>query len=189
MAPLPPDDASLLRRAQRGDRTALEQLVSRHLPGLRRLALVRLMDPAMADDAVQDAVIRWMRALSKLDPGRPVGPFVRTLLRNACVDVQRRRTRRAEEPEVEGVTGPAVERDLDLHAGLRRVLEAMASLPERQRELVELCDRQGLRPREAAAELGISPSGARATLCEGRRALRRRLLADHPELADLVRAS
>lgn len=189
MAPLPTNDAALIRRAQRGDRAALERLVARHLPGLRRLALVRLMDPAMADDAVQDTVIRWMRALAKQDPDRPVGPFVRTLLRNACVDAQRRRTRRAEAPEVEGAEGPVMERELDLHAGLRRVLEAMAGLPERQRELVELCDRQGLQPSEAAAELGISPSGARATLCEGRRSLRRRLLAEHPELADLVRAS
>lgn len=187
---LPPvDDPRLLRRAQRGDKRALSTLVGRWWPAIRSLALMRLVDSASADDAAQEAVIRWMRTLHQQDPSRPVGPWVRTIVRNVCTDHQRRAgTRQTAVPELETAV-PDLDRALDLHASLQPILRALAVLPVRQRELIELCDRQGLTPSEAALELDISASAARSTLCLGRRNLRLQLLADRPELADLVRAS
>ena len=189
MPPSPLDDATLLRRAQRGDRACLEALVARHWPAMRRLALVLTAEPALAEDAAQDAVLRWMRTLSRQDATRPVGPWIRTLVRHACVDLHRRRSRRSEVAEREVSTLPRVEHQLDLHRGLGHALDALRGLPPRQRELIELCDRQGLTPTEAADELGITASAARAQLSTARKRLRLTLLRARPELADLVRAS
>ena len=54
------------------------------------------------------------------------------------------------------------------------------------REALDLVDRRGFSPTEAAEQLGVAPSTVRALLHQGRRALRETLL-DDPEIASLVR--
>jgi RNA polymerase sigma-70 factor (ECF subfamily) len=76
---------------------------------------------------------------------------------------------------------------MDLDAAASSALEAFSKLTPRQREIIELCDHQGIAPTEAAAELGIAPGTARATLHDARKALRRHLLAERPDLLDLLR--
>jgi RNA polymerase sigma-70 factor (ECF subfamily) len=57
-------------------------------------------------------------------------------------------------------------------------------LPPRQREVFDLGDLQGLPSVEIAERLGIEPVSVRAHLFKARRALRKRILEHHPELAE-----
>ena len=79
------------------------------------------------------------------------------------------------------------DRTLDLARGHARAMTAFARLTPRQREVFDLCDRQGFDATQVARMLDITPGTVRATLRDARIALRRDLLAHHPELADLVR--
>ncbi|MCA9493198.1 MAG: sigma-70 family RNA polymerase sigma factor [Myxococcales bacterium] len=180
-------DEDLARSAAAGDEQALGELLARAWPEIRRVALVRVGDPVMADDAVQDALVRLVRFADHFDPTRPFRPWLRQLVRNSCVDLFRRRGRR-DDPLVElpaNDTDPG--RTIDLDRGARRVEAAFASLSVRQREIWLRCEQDGASAAEVAEELGITASTVRVVLHQSRKALRLRLLAEDPELAELVR--
>ncbi|MCA9491616.1 MAG: sigma-70 family RNA polymerase sigma factor [Myxococcales bacterium] len=176
-----PDPAEL-RAACGGDRQALGRIAATWWPTMRRWALIETGDPVTAEDASQDALVRLVRYAHTYDPSRPFATWLRALVRHAARD---RRPRPAPEPVAE--PRPSVERRLDLVRGASLAVEAFTMLSPRQRALLELCDREGLTPAEAAAELGIDPATARVHLHRARHALRARLTADHDDLHDLVR--
>ena len=86
----------LLRLARGGDRTALDALFARHLPGLQRWASGRLgpwarsaMDTA---DLVQDAVLQTFRRLDTFEPRgeKALRSYLRQAIQNRIHDVHRR---------------------------------------------------------------------------------------------------
>jgi RNA polymerase sigma-70 factor (ECF subfamily) len=58
---------------------------------------------------------------------------------------------------------------------LRRALEAMEGLPERQREVLYLSACEGLSAAEVAAVLDVSADSVKANLCLARKKLRQQL--------------
>lgn len=57
---------------------------------------------------------------------------------------------------------------------------SMCALPQRQREVFDLCDLQGRNPAEAAELLGVKAVSVRASLFKARQSIRRSILAAHP---------
>ena len=64
------------------------------------------------------------------------------------------------------------------------VTELFRALPARQREVFHLTEVEGLAAAQIAERLRMSPVTVRAHLFRARRALRARILAHHPELAE-----
>jgi RNA polymerase sigma factor (sigma-70 family) len=62
---------------------------------------------------------------------------------------------------------------IDAERAGRAVIAALASLPERDRAVIELVDLAGLRPKEAAAALGLPPGVVRMRLMRTRAWLRK----------------
>ena len=83
-------EGELVRHARAGDVAAWEQLVLAHQEAVFRLAYLILGDPADAQDAAQDALIRAYRALDGFDESRPLRPWLLTIVAN-----QARNRRRA----------------------------------------------------------------------------------------------
>ncbi|MCB9673727.1 MAG: sigma-70 family RNA polymerase sigma factor [Alphaproteobacteria bacterium] len=185
--PVPTEQTRLVEAAREGDRTAADDLSRAVWPMVRRIALAVTGNPTLADDAAQDAMLRILRALPAFDLSRPLGPWVRTIARNVAKNARDRTEGPVEPAAPEAVPAPDLERRMDLDAAARSALAAFSELTPRQREIIELCDHQGLAPTEAAAELGIAPGTARATLHAARAELRRRLLADRPDLLASLR--
>ncbi len=175
----------LATAAQGGDRRALDELAERWWTRIRQWAFVEIGDRAAIDDASQDALVKLLDRIDRYDASRPFAPWLRALVRNTCRDQRRKARPTAQVAELADFRDPG--RQVDLHSGAERALRAFASLTNRQRQVVELCDRQGLSPSEAAAELEIAPGTARSLLHQGRRRLRLELLAERPELLDLLR--
>jgi RNA polymerase sigma factor (sigma-70 family) len=71
---------------------------------------------------------------------------------------------------------------LDDEVLTRVVMECFDSLPRRQRQVFELADIKGLSPTEIAEQLGMKPVTVRASLFKARRAIRMRILEQHPNL-------
>jgi RNA polymerase sigma-70 factor (ECF subfamily) len=187
-APRQNDDDDLARQARAGDPQALEQLALRVLPQLRRWSLAILGDPVTADDAVQESLVRLLRFIDRYDGARPLRPWLRSLVRSACADVQRGSSRAARTPAQ--APRPASDdpgRHIDLGRGAATALQAFGALSPRQREVWMLCHREGHTAAEAARQLDIAPGTARALLYQARRTLRRHLLTEHPDLLELVR--
>ncbi len=190
MSDTPQDE--LVRRAQKGDRAALQDLAARWWPVMRRWAILQLGDAPYAEDACQEALIRLIRFLGKYDTRRPFRAWLHAVVRNCCNDVAARRTRlRRREVVLDFEMGhrPNPDRDMDLGRTADRALEAFGKLSPRQRQVFDLCDRQGLTPSQAAEVLDIAAGTARATLFAARKALRARMLAKGPDVLELLRES
>lgn len=176
-----------LERATRGDRQALRRVVEHWWPQMRRWALCECGDPTLAEDAVQEALIRLMRFIGRYDTSRPFAPWLRSLVRNSCRDQLRARGTVADRPETsEASHRPRVGRQVDLDRAAEGVIAAFASLPPRQREIVDRVDLQGMSPAEVAQELGLSGGAVRAQLFQARRTLRS-TLTRRGEVLELLR--
>ena len=89
------DRRDLVERAKRGDHDAFEALAGPLVSRLDAAARLILRDPELARDAVQDGFIRAWRDMPALrDPDR-FDAWLRRLVVNSCLDITRRRRRRA----------------------------------------------------------------------------------------------
>jgi RNA polymerase sigma-70 factor (ECF subfamily) len=122
------EQRDLVERAKRGDHDAFEALAGPQLSRLDAAARLILRDPELAHDAVQDGFIRAWRNLSALrDPDR-FDAWLRRLVVNACLDIARRRRRRAFEVDLSpldaafhgDIAGGVADRD-QLDQALRRL--------------------------------------------------------------------
>jgi RNA polymerase sigma-70 factor (ECF subfamily) len=67
------------------------------------------------------------------------------------------------------------EQDAEDQDDVRRALEALGALPERQREVLYLCACEGLSAAAISLILGISVDAVKASLCLARKRLRQEL--------------
>lgn len=126
-------------------------------PRLLRSALLFLGDRASAEDATQNALLRvfqrWDRIVSN-----PAG-YAASVLVNVCRDTLRQRARTRELPADPASLEPGAAPGTSLDVSERLAMEeALASLPQLQREVVALRYLLDLSVAEAAAALAI-PEG------------------------------
>ncbi len=175
-----PDEALLVRVAD-GDPAAVRALVGRKAPRIMSLAQRMLGDQAEAEDVAQETFLRVWRQAPKWRPGQArFDTWVHRVALNLCYDrLRRRREVTTDDPPEIVDDGPTPERGLEALDTGRRVGEALAKLPDRQREAVVLCHYQELGNIEAAAVMGVTVEALESLLSRGRRSLR-------AALADLV---
>jgi len=121
-------EAALVRAAQRGSESAVEELFARHWGGAYRAAVLVTGDCAAAEDIAQEAFLAALRALPRFDLRRPLRPWLHRIVVNRAIDWSRARAHRAEvgvDAEVlseEGATtGPQAAFDDDVMAALMRL--------------------------------------------------------------------
>ena len=149
-----------------------------YLPQVYRFALRLTGSEQEAEDLAQETFLRAWRRRRQLREPRATAVWLLTITRNLWNDRLRRKSRRplAVEPleDIHEARASGPEDNLMAREDLHRVLEAMNSLPPRQREVLCLFACEGLALGEIAEVLGITADAAKASLCEGRKRLRRR---------------
>lgn len=124
----------------------------------------------MAEELVQETFVRLWRASGRFDPELgSVRAFLFTLAHRARVDLLRRRPPQAAELPLElGATSDGID---DLVSGLH-LREALATLPDHHRTVLELVYDEDL-PQQAVAErLGIPAGTVKSRTFHALRALR-----------------
>lgn len=167
-------DEDLLARIAENDARAVRGMVVRKLPRIVGLASRLLSDRAEAEDVAQDAFLRvWRQAPKWKKTDARFDTWLHRVVLNLCYDRLRRRREQpvAEVPETAD-TGPAPDSGLRDAEEQRGIDEALASLPERQREAIVLQYYQGLSNVEAAAVMDISVEALESLLSRARRNLR-----------------
>ncbi len=79
----------LVRRAKKGDRSALAELLDAHATQAYRLALNILRNQADAEDAVQNASVKAFTNLGRFDELRPFAPWFLRIVTREALNLQR----------------------------------------------------------------------------------------------------
>lgn len=150
-------DEALVALVSRSDESALAELYDRVGGIAYGLAYRILRDESLAEDAVQEAFLGLWRSASSFIPERAkASTWILTLVHRRAVDIVRREQRRRTEP-LEGAPEPS-EGSTEEAAWLRleraRVQNALAELPDQQREAIELAYYGGYTQSELAERLG-----------------------------------
>jgi RNA polymerase sigma-70 factor, ECF subfamily len=150
--------ADLLERALSGDRFAFEQLFRPLYHDGFRLAVSILYDAALAEDAVQEALLKAWRKLNTFRTGSDVRPWFLTIVANQCRSMRRARwwsVLRFADVKTEVTADPSAADRMDLEAALRK-------LPERARLLLVLRYYLDMPFEEIAEVVGASPSAVKS---------------------------
>jgi RNA polymerase sigma factor (sigma-70 family) len=150
-------DAALLAAVARSDESALAELYDRFGGAAYGLALRVVRDPALAEDAVQDAFLQVWRSAETFQPNRAkAATWVLTFVHRRAVDLVRREERRRGEPveAAPAATGPGADEDAERRSKREIVQGALRRLPPEQREAIELAYYGGLTQTELAERLG-----------------------------------
>ena len=165
------DAARALERAGAGDRAAFEELILCFERRVLMTAWRLLGSREDAQDAAQEVFLRLFRHLHRLDPKRPLLPWLYRMTVNVCHDLNRKRRRRAE-VDVEEVDPErlAVDpgREIARSEQKRLIAAALTALPEKERAALVLRDIEGLSTSEVAAVLKSSESTVRSQISSAR---------------------
>jgi RNA polymerase sigma-70 factor (ECF subfamily) len=156
----------------------LAEMYEAHGPRLLALCRRRLGDPRLAEDALHEALIKAYRAQGSYRAEQPMWPWLATIARNVCTDMQRRQSR-VVPVECDRLDGPVIDDDPDETAdrAVRRQLlvDALTSLPIQYRRPVYLKHIEGWTYEQIAAHDHTSLAAVRTRLLRGRRELRARV--------------
>lgn len=142
------------------------------LPDLRAFARFLARDPAAADDLVQEALLRALRAEAQWRPGTSLRAWAFGILRNAFYEGRRRAgvERRVLDAVGNGATEATPARQ-DGRAEVSRLGDALARLAAPQREALVLVAVMGFTHEEAAGVSGVAVGTLKARVSRARRAL------------------
>lgn len=179
----PDGDESLLKRAQEGDKEAVEMLLSLYRDRLRQMVAMRI-DPAIhprvdASDVVQETLIEANRRMGEYLDRKPM-PFELWLRKTAIerLIMERRKhvdaagrsvTREIPLPENSSILladrlfarDPTPSQNVNRRETARAIRRAMAKLPDQDREIILMRWVEGLKYSDIASVLGIEIDTAR----------------------------
>jgi RNA polymerase sigma factor (sigma-70 family) len=150
-------DEALVALVARGEEAGLAALYDRYDRTAYGLALRVLRDPGLAEDAVQEAFLSLWKTAGRFVPERArAGTWILTLVHRRAVDLVRREERRRADPiESAPETADASAEEAPwLRLERERVQAALATLPDPQREAIELAYYGGFTQAELADRLG-----------------------------------
>jgi RNA polymerase sigma-70 factor (ECF subfamily) len=192
-------DESLMLRYQEGDARAFEVLVLRHRRPIFNFVLRYVRDPVAAEDVTQDCFLRVVRSADSYVREAKFTTWLFTIARNLCVDASRRAKHRNMasldapiDEEGRGAkidfvasAGPAVDRQAIGTELKSRMQDAIAQLPEEQREIFLLREVGDLQFNEIAEIVGIPENTVKSRMRYALEKLRE-ALAEYRDLAEEV---
>jgi RNA polymerase sigma-70 factor, ECF subfamily len=193
-------EEALVARLQAGDEAAFRELVTRHDRAMRRLALSYVHSPGAADEVVQETWLAVIRGLARFERRSSLKTWIFRILVNRA-QTRGARERRVVPFSALGPADddPAVDPDRFLPPGhpvagywsatparffelpeerllaaeaAGLIAQAIAGLPARQRQVIELRDVEGWESAEVCESLGLSPENQRVLLHRARSAVR-----------------
>jgi RNA polymerase sigma-70 factor (ECF subfamily) len=158
--PLEPEEDDLVARAQAGDVEAYEALVQRTQAIAFRTAYLVTRNAADAEEAAQDGFLKAYRALGRFRRGAPFRPWLLQIVANEARNRRRSAGRRAAlavraAEASSGGAAPSPEATVLDAERRRELLDALESLPDDHRLVLECRFLLDLSEEETAAVLGI----------------------------------
>jgi RNA polymerase sigma-70 factor (ECF subfamily) len=153
------------------------------IKNLRAFAISLSGSISLADDLVQEALLRAWSKSDRFQPGTSLRAWLFTILRNIYYSNYRKRAREVQDSDGLYARRLTVPGDQESHLDLQDFRKAMAKLPAEQREVLTLIGASGLSYEEAAAICKVEIGTIKSRLSRARSKLVELLGLD--ETADL----
>ena len=161
------DDLQLLERIAAKDNDALNALYERYMTPVYSLSLHMLKQPPLAEEVTQDVFLNiWLKAGSFNASRGNARSWIMSVTHHRVIDVIRSRRRSDTHTDPEGYdtlerlpsAGPSVELQVAQRLERERIERGLATLPDNQREVIELAYFEGYSQSEMA-EILSQPLG------------------------------
>ena len=179
-------DRELILSLQKGELEALGALYDRHHKRVFRTALGITGDTDSANDLLQDVFLRINRFSHRIDPDRPLEPWLYRVTTNLAYTWLNRRSRWYRYLREFGdwlikERRPGPQKQVEHKEDRLRVRQAISALPAKQRTVVVLFYLNDLPVEEIAEILEVPEGTVKSRLYYARRTLREQL-EDKPQL-------
>jgi RNA polymerase sigma-70 factor (ECF subfamily) len=178
-------DGELVRQTLDGNRAACDALVRRWAGRVLAFCQARVANRQLAEDLAQEALLRGIRGLPSLDSPDKFGTWICGIAVRVCSDWRKARqssqvpftTLRAAAPpdDLAATDADATEGAVDRADDVRQLMDEVARLPEKHREVLLLFYQQDATYQELANLLGVSTATINARLTQARAMLRERM--------------
>jgi len=124
-----------------------------------------------AEECVQDAFVRALRAMRGSDTELALRAWLHTIVRNRCLDQLRRPQRTTElEPHEAALRdlGPGPISTIARRERLEAVIDGLGALPERQRRALVMHELEDRSHSQIGRVLGVSAGASKALVCRAR---------------------
>ena len=172
----------MLKRIVDGDHGAFEVLVRRHTDKFFGLAYRTVADRDLAADIVQKSFIKLWQYPARFDPssGASFTTWFYRVVLNEARDALRRQKRLGVHVSVDGLSlafeqpeETALQQEKE--EKFETLEREIQSLPDRQKDALNLCFYEGLSNKEAASVLGVGVKALESLLMRGKARLKTKL--------------
>ncbi|MEO0944322.1 MAG: RNA polymerase sigma factor [Pseudomonadota bacterium] len=162
--------------------------ILQHLSAMRAFAMSLTHNQTLADDVVQDAVIKAWTNFDKFRPGTNLRAWLFTILRNTFYSLRRKHKNEVEDVDGDFADALAIKPDHDGRLQMRDFLEEFQKLPVDQREALMLVGASGFSYDEAAEMCGVPVGTIKSRANRARQQLAKRLGMHSGDSLDLTDA-
>ena len=171
-------EAALIKKCQRGDRQAFEELIRRYYRYVSGFLLRTTADETLAEDLTQDTFLKMIRNIETYDPGGSAGfgTWLITIARNCYIDHLRRN--RVCPEDIDALTladSRDVADEVGQHLAYEQVLAAIGTLPPEQGLAIRLKYEEELTLAEIAERFNVPPKTVKSRIHDGKVKLRKLL--------------
>lgn len=172
------EDNKIIKRCQRGDKRAFEELITKYHPYVYRFLLKLLGDDDLAEDMTQETFIKVIRNIDKFDiyGSASFSTYIITLSKNCYIDHYRRQKKTMNNVEFNENLNLQYE---NLEEIVLDKLEAeraeayLDKLPEEQRMVIKMKYIEGLTLKEIGEQLELEPKTIKSRIHNGMVRLRK----------------
>lgn len=147
-----------------------DELVT-HLGVLRAFAINLCRNPSLADDLVQETVMKAWKAIDKFETGTNMRAWLFTILRNTYYSTYTKRRREVQDTDGTFSSTLSVKPDHDGRLAFSDFQHAFAQLPDEQREALTLVGASGFAYHEAAEMCGVATGTIKSRVNRARQRL------------------
>ncbi|WP_430816604.1 RNA polymerase sigma-70 factor [Carboxylicivirga sp. RSCT41] len=168
------NDDKLLRKIKAGDETAFELVFKNYYPHLVLLAQKYLGDKDLSESIVQSVFVKMWEKRREIEI-RSLKGFLVVAVRNRCTNELKHQQVVREYEKISDTKEEAVWMTFNENVYLQKINNVIDELPEQRRRIFKMSRMDGLKYREIAEKLNISPKTVEVQMGKALKYLREQL--------------
>ena len=185
---MPREEEVLLAAIARGDHHAFRKLFDQYHHKVYSYSVKFLRSEVLAEEIVQEVFINIWLGRAKAPEITNFGGYLRVITKNMTLNALKKIALQFRLSKAQMNSWTEVDNDTEQNIRLKEtrelLTEAISKLPKQQRLIYQMCHIDGLKQKEAAEQLNISPLTVKAHLRDATKTIRN-IMGDRAELSVL----